>query len=205
MNAVSEIHKINPWLSFYFTQYNTSPPESVEGRVHPIQFSHSIIRINATGRSLREKKLFLQIMFAMGCFILIVYPIFDTDYYFPILLVFGGVVLLDYIYYSRVEDKATSLMLDSINRENESFAESGMRFHWNPLNHKLFVEVDLKAQPDHTKFVPAEHIPSFKTLHRTYTNQLLSEDTPLISQQNEDIEVDGEDMERKKESTVIDA
>jgi len=191
MGSVSEIQKINSWLSSYYTQYNTSPPENIEGRIHPIQFSHSIIRINATGRAYRGKKLFLQTIFALGCVVLIVYPMLDTNNYLPILLAIGSFVLADYMCYSQVEDKATKLMMNCIIQENESFADVGIRFQWNLYSHNLFVmyspesEEQQQQQQQPSFQINVQPLPSFKTLHKAYADQILSEQTPLTSKPNE--------------------
>jgi len=89
MSERDEIKKINTWLSFYYIQFDTSPPAVTEGRVHPVQFSNSVTRINAAGRSFREKKLFLGIMLWLAVAIIVVYPILDTDWYLPVFLIFG--------------------------------------------------------------------------------------------------------------------
>jgi len=136
-----EIKKINNWLSFYFIQFDNSPPAIIEGRVHPIQFSNSITRINATGRSFREKRLFLQIMFFLAILILIIYPILDTDYYLVIVLIFGGIMLFDYIYYCSLQAKTSKLLLDLVEEENELFVNFGMRMKFYPSDKRLEMEV----------------------------------------------------------------
>jgi len=168
MNEREEIKKINTWLSFYFIQFDTSPLALLEGRVHPIQFSNSITRINAAGRSFREKKLFLGIVLWMALVIIIVYPFLDTDYFLPILLIFGPIILIDYIYYSILQTKAASLLLSIVQQENELFAGHGMRLKFYPYIDKLEMELigpSRLGTIQDSYFMPST---SFQTLHEQY-------------------------------------
>lgn len=70
-----------------------------------MQFSNSVTRINAAGRSYREKKLFLGIMLWLAVIIIIGYPFLDTDWYLPVFLIFGSLALADYMYYCTLQAK----------------------------------------------------------------------------------------------------
>jgi len=177
MNERDEIKRINTWLSFYYIQFDTSPPAITEGRVHPVQFSNSVTRINAAGRSFREKKLFLGIMLWMAVIIIIVYPFLDTDWFLPVLLVFGSLALIDYIYYCSLQAKSATLLLDTVSQENEIFANSGLHLQFFPYENRL----EMRAVRQPTNAMTLEDYASsggFSRLHEIYGSQNYEESAP---------------------------
>jgi len=177
MSERDEIKKINTWLSFYYIQFDTSPPAVTEGRVHPVQFSNSVTRINAAGRSFREKKLFLGIMLWLAVAIIVVYPILDTDWYLPVFLIFGSLALVDYMYYCTLQAKTAALLLDTITQENDLFINNGMCLHFFPYENRLQMEVvrPLTNQDNLQEYASSS---PFHRLHEIYGSQNYEESAP---------------------------
>jgi len=183
MSERDEIKKINAWLAFYYIQFDTSPPAVTEGRVHPVQFSNSVTRINAAGRSFREKKLFLGIMLWLAVFIIVVYPILDTDWYLLVFLVFGTIALADYMYYCTLQAKAASLLLDTVNQENDIFLNSGMRLHFFPYENRLEMEV-VRPLTNTANIQEYAGSSPFHRLHEIYGSQAYEGDSAVSSRRS---------------------
>jgi len=181
MGERAEIQKINTWLSFYYIEYDTSPPEIIEGRVHPIQFSNSVTRVNAAGRSFRDKKLFLQIMFCLGLAVIVVYPFFDTDYYLPIILLFSTLMLFDYVYYCWLETKTARLLLDVAAQENDLFRRSGMYLSFHPYGHVLEIATVSPSTPQRDLNMPQD---TFQRLHTRFSQDVAPNRNEIISNNN---------------------
>eukprot|EP01111_Echinosteliopsis_oligospora_P000950 TRINITY_DN1118_c0_g1_i2.p1 TRINITY_DN1118_c0_g1~~TRINITY_DN1118_c0_g1_i2.p1 ORF type:complete len:252 (-),score=37.76 TRINITY_DN1118_c0_g1_i2:28-783(-) len=142
-----EVSRVTNLRSFNFHEYDSILPPLADGRIHHIQFSNAIARINVVARTHRDKRLFLKIMFTIGCVIIIIYPFIDTTYYLPILIFFGFIVLLEYSLISYYKAKTAEYLAEIVERENQLFMPQGLKLTLDGRTSELTLNIIHRIHP----------------------------------------------------------